>query len=143
MVTTETSFYVRYAETDTMGVVHHASYVVWFEEGRSHLLRVLNADLRDLDAQDRYLAVADLQVRYLASAQYGDQVLVRTRLESIRSRSLALSYEILNAASEALLVTGRTTLICIDGAGKVSRLPAEWRENLMRRAAAYDATGTP
>ena len=143
MITTETSFYVRYAETDTMGIVHHASYVVWFEEGRSHLLRVLDADLRDLDAQDRYLAVADLQVRYLASARYGDRILVRTHLESIRSRSLALSYEILNAASEELLVTGRTTLICVDDEGKVSRLPAEWRQALERSAAAYRAAGTP
>jgi acyl-CoA thioesterase FadM len=53
-----------------------------------------------------------------------------------------LSYEILNAASETLLVTGRTTLICVNGAGEVCRLPAEWRENLTRRAAAYGAGET-
>lgn len=126
----ETTFYIRYAETDAMGVVHHAAYIVWFEEGRSHYLRAKGADYAQLEAAGYYLAVSEVQARYLASAGYGQRVTVRTQLESLRSRSLSLSYRVMNADSGELLVAGRTKHICINRQGQVTRIPDEWRRLL-------------
>ena len=108
---TETTFYVRYAETDAMGIVHHASYIVWFEEGRSHYLRVRGCSYAQLAAAGYFLTVTEVEARYRTPARYGDRVTVRTKLESLRSRSLSMTYEVYNADNGALLVTGRTEFI--------------------------------
>ena len=126
----ETTFYVRYAETDAMGVVHHSTYIVWFEEGRSHYLRSRGSNYADLEADGYFLAVSEVEARYLAPARYGQQVTVRARLESLRSRSISLQYEVVEATSETVLVTGRTKHVCIDGRGQVVTIPAEWRRRL-------------
>lgn len=126
----ETTFHVRYAETDAMGIVHHSIYVVWFEEGRSHYLRARGADYARLEEAGYFFAISELQARYIASARYGQQVTVRTQLESLRSRSLTLTYEVLEAESKELLVTGRTKLICVDRGGDVVRIPEAWRQLL-------------
>ena len=130
MENTETTFHVRYAETDAMGIVHHSTYVVWFEEGRSHYLRARGADYARLEEDGYFFAISELQARYIASARYGQQVTVRTQLESLRSRSLTLTYEVLEAESKELLVTGRTKLICVDRGGDVVRIPEAWRQLL-------------
>jgi len=126
----ETTFYVRYAETDAMGVVHHSTYIVWFEEGRSHYLRSRGSNYADLEGDGYFLAVSEVEARYLAPARYGQQVTVRARLESLRSRSISLQYEVVEATSETVLVTGRTKHVCIDGRGQVVTIPAEWRRRL-------------
>jgi len=130
MENTETTFHVRYAETDAMGIVHHSIYIVWFEEGRSHYLRARGADYARLEEDGYFFAISELQARYIASARYGQQVTVRTQLESLRSRSLTLTYEVLEAESKELLVTGRTKLICVDRGGDVVRIPKAWRQSL-------------
>ena len=130
MENTETTFHVRYAETDAMGVVHHSTDIVWFEEGRSHYLRARGADYARLEEAGYFFAISELQARYIASARYGQQVTVRTQLESLRSRSLTLTYEVLEAESKELLVTGRTKLICVDRGGDVVRIPEAWRQSL-------------
>jgi acyl-CoA thioester hydrolase len=126
----ETTFYVRYAETDAMGVVHHSTYIVWFEEGRSHYLRSRGSNYADLEADGYFLAVSEVEARYIAPARYGQQVTVRARLETVRSRSISLLYEVVEAASGRLLVTGRTKHICIDGRGDVVTIPEGWRRRL-------------
>lgn len=126
----ETTFYVRYAETDAMGVVHHSTYIVWFEEGRSHYLRSRGSNYADLEADGYFLAVSELEARYIAPARYGQQVTVRARLETVRSRSISLLYEVVEAASGTLLVTGRTKHICINGRGDVVTIPEGWRRRL-------------
>ena len=127
---TETSFYVRYAETDTMGIVHHASYIVWFEEGRSHFLRTRGCSYTQLEEAGYFLTVTELEARFISPARYGDRVTVRTKLESLRSRSLSMIYEVANADSGQLLVTGQTKHICIDREGNVARIPDDWRRIL-------------
>jgi acyl-CoA thioester hydrolase len=127
---TETTFHVRYAETDAMGVVHHSVYIVWFEEGRSHTLRSRGSSYADLEAAGYDLAVSEVEARYVAPARYGQQVTVRTGVESVRSRSISMVYEVLEAASGRLLVTGRTKHICINDEGKVVAIPEAWRRKL-------------
>jgi acyl-CoA thioester hydrolase len=127
---TETTFYVRYAETDAMGVVHHSVYIVWFEEGRSHAMRARGSNYADLEAAGFDLAVSEVEARYVAPARYGQQVTVRTGVESVRSRGLSMVYEVVEAASGRLLVTGRTKHICVNGQGQVVTIPEAWRRRL-------------
>ncbi len=126
----ETTFYARYAETDQMGVIHHAAYVVWFEEGRSAWMRAMGGDYAEFEAEGLYLVVSEVQARYAAPALYGRRVTVRTWVEELRSRSLTFGYEVVDTESGQSLVTGTTRHVCTDHQGRVRRIPARWREML-------------
>jgi acyl-CoA thioester hydrolase len=126
-VVIENTFYVRYAETDAMGIVHHASYIVYFEEGRSNYARQRGSDYASFERSGRYLTVAEVNARYLKPAVYGQLITVRCWIAEMKSRSLTFSYEIVDAASRALLVTGTSKHICITHDGKVTTIPPEWR----------------
>jgi acyl-CoA thioester hydrolase len=119
----ETTFRVRYAETDAMGVVYHAHYLVWFEVGRGDYFRAFGQDYGEWEKQGYYLPVSEAHARYHAPARYGDLVTVLTRLEELRSRSVTLGYEVVDALSRARLVTGWTKHICMDQEGRARRLP--------------------
>ena len=126
----ETTFPVRYAETDQMQIVHHANYVVWMEEGRSEFMRASGADYAEVERGGHLFAVTGVQVRYLASAHYGERVIVRTWIEELRSRTLTFGYEIVNAETGTLLVTGQSEHVCIDRQGRVTRIPDPWHKLL-------------
>jgi len=119
----ETTFYVRYAETDQMGIVHHSQYIVWMEEGRSDYMRQKGADYATFEKTGVAFAVTEVNVRYAAPAHYGERVTVRTWIDSLRSRALTFGYEIVNADSRERLVTGSVKLILIDRQGRVVTLP--------------------
>ena len=125
----ETSFQVRYAETDQMGVVHHAAYLVWFEVGRATWLRELGRDYAEFEAEGRYLSVAEVTARYVLPARYGRPVTVRTRCREVRSRSVRFEYEVFDPDGR-LLATGGTRHICVDRQGRVSAIPTQWRDLL-------------
>jgi acyl-CoA thioester hydrolase len=126
----ETTFHVRYAETDQMGVVHHSAYIVWFEEGRSSWMRAMGSNYADFEASGLNLAVSEVYARYQAAALYGRRVTVRTWMEDLRSRTAKIRYEILDTDSGRTLVTGYTRHICVDRSGKVVRIPERWRDLL-------------
>jgi acyl-CoA thioester hydrolase len=127
----ETTFPVRYAETDQMQIAHHASFVVWMEEGRSEFMRQSGADYAEIERQGHFFTVTEVQVRYIAPAHYGERVTVRTWVEELRSRQLAFGYEIVNAENKTLLVTGQSEHVCIDRDGRVTRIPEMWRKLLV------------
>jgi len=129
----ETTFHVRYAETDAMGIVHHTAYIVYFEEGRSHLGRVLGAPYAALEENGYSLAVSEVTARYIAPARYDQRIGILTWVEDLRSRGVVFGYEVVDAETRQLLVTGQTKHICVDRHGQVRRLPGEWA-NKMRRA---------
>jgi len=124
----ETTLHVRYAETDQMGVVHHSAYIVWFEEGRSAWMRALGSDYAELEASGLNLAVSEVNARYIAPALFGRQVTVRSWIEAIRSRTVKICYEVVDAESRQRLATGCTRHICIDRQGKITRIPERWRK---------------
>ncbi len=93
----ENTFYVRYAETDAMGIVHHASYIVYFEEGRSNYARQRGSDYASFERSGRYLTVAEVNARYIKPAIYGQLITVRCWIEEMRSRALTFAYEIVDA----------------------------------------------
>ena len=128
----ETKFHVRYAETDAMGIVHHASYIVYFEEGRSAYLREQGTSYADFERSGFYLAVTEVQARYIKAAHYDDLLTVRCWAEAARSRALDFAYEILNAETRELLVKGTTKHICLDRTGAIARIPEAWM-NWVRR----------
>ena len=123
----ENTFYVRYAETDAMGIVHHASYIVYFEEGRSNYARQRGQSYAEFEQSGYYLAVAEVSARYIKPARYGQLITVRCWIEDMKSRSLTFVYEIVDHASAAVLVTGFTRHICITHGGQVTKIPATWR----------------
>ncbi len=122
---------VRYAETDRMGVVYHANYLVWCEIGRTDFIRSTLASYADLEAQGVMLAVTDANIRFLRGARYDDPIEVRTRLLDVRSRSLRFGYEIVHAERGERLAEAETGLIRLDESGRTSALPLEIREVLL------------
>jgi acyl-CoA thioester hydrolase len=124
----EMTFFVRYAETDQMGVVHHSEYVVWFEEGRSAWIRAMGGNYADLEASGFDLAVSEVHARYVAPALYGRRVTVRSWVDELRSRALKFSYQVVDTESGGTLVTGYTRHVCVDAERRVVLIPKRWRE---------------
>ncbi|GIK63752.1 MAG: acyl-CoA thioesterase [Chloroflexota bacterium] len=124
----EITFYVRYFETDAMRIVHHANYLAYCEEGRSAYSRAIGANYADFEKAGFFLAVSEVNLRYLSPALYGQQVTVRVWVEEIKSRRIVFAYEIYNPADGTMHVTGVTRHICITQDGKVTRIPEDWVE---------------
>lgn len=110
----EHRLHVRYAETDQMGVVYHANYLVYMEEGRTRMLAERGVPYHDLERQGWALVVRKAEVRYRAGARYGDELVVRTFVERLGGASIQLRYEIERATDATLLATGSTELACVD-----------------------------
>lgn len=123
----ETTFPIRYAETDAMGVVHHASYVVYFEEGRSAYTRARGRSYAEMETDGFYLAVTEVNARYKRAMRYGQTATVRCWVSNLRSRTLIFNYEIVDADTGEVCVTGETKHICLSHDGRVSKFPANWR----------------
>lgn len=126
-------FRVRYSETDQMGVVYHAEYLVWCEVGRTDYIRGVGVSYAELEAQGLMLAVADATIRYHAPARYDDVIRVETRLVEVRSRAITFEYLMRNGSTGERLATARTLLVSLDSTGKPVPMPPEVRA-LMQRA---------
>jgi acyl-CoA thioester hydrolase len=122
---------VRYAETDQMGVVHHANYLLYCEVGRTDFLRSLGTSYAELEKEGVRLPVAEITLRYHASAKYDDRIRVETSLSEVKSRTVTFDYLIINASSETRLVTASTTLVSLDDRGQVTALPSQLRTQLL------------
>lgn len=125
---------VRYAETDQMGRAYHAHYLVWCEVGRTDLMRGLGTSYGELEDRGVFLPVSDLEVSYRRAAEYEDTVRVITRVERVRSRSVTFAYLLHRLPGEELLAEARTELVCVDGEGRLRRLPEDVARVLERRA---------
>jgi acyl-CoA thioester hydrolase len=123
----ETQLRVRYAETDQMGVVYHANYLVWMEMGRVEYCRAKGIRYRDMEEQDGILlAVVEVNCRFLSPARYDDEVVVRTWIERAHRRLVQFRYEILQAAEERRLAHGHTTHVFLSRDLKPAKLPAKY-----------------
>ena len=126
---------VRYAETDQMGVVYHANYLVWCEIGRTDYIRRAGKSYADLERDGVLLAVSDASMRFHASARYDDPIRVHTTLVQVGSRGLRFDYRIVRADTNALLVSASTALVSINAEGRLTALPADVRAWLTRAMA--------
>ena len=118
---------VRYAETDQMGVVYHANYLVWFEVGRVEFIRHFGMDYRTMEREDGIMiAVVEVSLRYKSPARYDDELAVRTRLVSMRGSIIRFGYQIVRVSDETLLAEGETTHIVVSREMKRAAFPEKY-----------------
>ncbi|MCU0877518.1 MAG: acyl-CoA thioesterase [Pirellulaceae bacterium] len=125
LTTHEIAIRVRYQETDAQGIVHHANYLTWFEQGRVELLRAAGLSYRALEEAGVILVVAEAHVRYYAPARFDDELRLVTTTVRAKGARIEHRYELFR--EETLLVEGTTTIACTDRSGRVSRLPESLR----------------
>ena len=127
----ETLLRVRYSETDKMGIVYYANYLVWFEIGRADYCRARGFSYRDMEQNDdAFLVVAESYCRYKAAAYYDDELLVRTHITELRRRSLRFGYEILRVADGQIVAEGETGHVVTDRSGHVRSFPEGYAQRL-------------
>jgi acyl-CoA thioester hydrolase len=118
---------VRYAETDKMGVVYYANYLVWFEVGRTDLLRESGWSYREMETDGYSLPVIEAHCAYRESAKYDDEVDVRTTGAMLSPVRVQFTSEVIRVADSATLATGTTVHATLDRAGRPCRLPERVR----------------
>ena len=112
-----------------MGIVHHAVYITWFEEGRSAFTRAIGYPFSRMEAEGLAVAVAEVSARYHSPARYDDEVVVTAALDAVQSRGFTFDYTV-RGADGTLLATGRSRQLALDSAGKVTLLPPALRAAL-------------
>jgi acyl-CoA thioester hydrolase len=133
---------VRYAETDQMGVVHHAAYVVWFELARTALCRETGFHYAEIERLGHLLMVTGVEVRYAKPARYGDTVQVACALERLASRALRFAYEVSREGTR--LATGASDHLWVDRAtGRPCRIPEVLRPGFEALRGDHSPAGKP
>lgn len=128
----ETLLRVRYAETDKMGIVYYANYLVWFEIGRTEYCRARGFSYRDMEeSDDAFLVVAESYCRYKAPAYYDDELLIRTHITELRKRSLRFGYEILRVSDGQIIAEGETGHVVSNSEGRVRSFPEGYAQRLL------------
>jgi acyl-CoA thioester hydrolase len=127
----QTRLRVRYAETDQMGVVYYANYLVWMEIGRVELVRSRGFDYKHLEeAEGLFLAVMDAACRYRYPARYDQEIVVETQVLNANSRVIEFGYEIRSADPDRLLAEGSTKHMWLNRDWRPSRLPEQYQDVL-------------
>lgn len=119
----DTEIRVRYAETDRMGLLHHANYVVYFEQARTDMLRARGLSYKDLEDSGHLLVIVELACKFRRPARYDDVLTVRTTIARVTHVKIMHTYEVLHDGK--LLAEGSSTLACVDREGRPRALP-EW-----------------
>jgi acyl-CoA thioester hydrolase len=119
----ETQIRVRYAETDRMGLLHHANYLVYFEQARTELLRTQGLTYREMEDQGFFLVITNVEVKFKSPAHYDDVLTIRTTVSRTTPIRIEHNYHV--SCDGRAVAEGRTTLACVDRAGKLQPLP-EW-----------------
>ncbi|HEX2449502.1 MAG TPA: thioesterase family protein [Gemmatimonadales bacterium] len=128
---TETMVRVNYSETDQMGVVYHARYLVWLDVARCEHLRVTGLTYRQLEERGLRLAVSEASIRYRRPARYDDLLRVRCWVREVLSRRVTFGYAVERADDGTLLATAATSLLPLDSTMSLCRLPVDVTERLV------------
>jgi acyl-CoA thioester hydrolase len=124
----ETRLRVRYAETDQMGVVHHANYLIWMEVARVDWCEARGFQYREMEREEGiFLAVVETSCRHLRPAHFDDQISIRSVVEEANSRIAKFTYEISRVTDQELLATGFTKHVYVNRQMQRSRLPQKYR----------------
>lgn len=113
----------RYAETDKGGVVHHSVYPVWFEMGRTELLRANGLAYKDLEEAGVFFVVAELHIKYRRPAQYDEKLQLETTCSSVTAGKIEHTYKLTRCRDRVILAEGSSVLACVDSEGKIRRIP--------------------
>lgn len=134
---------VRYAETDKMGVVYHANYLVWFEVGRTDWLRQAGWTYREMEASGVSLPVIEAHCEYRQPARYDDEIAIDARATLLTPVRLRFDYTVLRAADGTVLADGHTVHAAVDQGGRPCRLPEPVRQLLGPAGGPGQALDTP
>lgn len=113
----------RYNETDKGGVVHHSVYPVWFELGRTELLRANKVAYKDLEAAGVFFVVAQLNIRYRQAARYDEQLQLETTCTAVTASKVEHTYKLTHICDGQLLAEGSSILACVNAEGRIQRVP--------------------
>ena len=127
---TETQVRVNYSETDQMGVVYHARYLVWLDVARTEHLRRCGKSYRELEAAGLRLAVSEVAIKYRLPARFDDRILIRCWIREAASRKVEFGYAVEHADDGRLLATATTSLLALDRSMALTRIPRELRAAL-------------
>jgi acyl-CoA thioester hydrolase len=127
-----TSYRVIYGDTDQMGVVYYANYLRWFERGRCEFLRQVGLPYSDIEARGIHFPVVEAHCQYARPARYDDMIQIESRLKEVSRATLIFGYRILRYGEDSPLAVGSTKHACVDGTGKVLRIPADLVQTLQK-----------
>ena len=127
---------VRYAEVDQMGVVHHSRYWVYFEMGRTELLRRSGLAYRDIEASGALIVIVKCSAKFRAPARYDDVLVLTTTLKRVSTARIDHHYELKRKSDGTVLVTAETTLACGDRDGTLGPIPDAIRATVDKAALA-------
>lgn len=113
----------RYSETDKAGIVHHSVYPVWFEMGRTELLRTNGLAYKDLEASGVFFVVAELNIKYRRPAFYDEKLRLETSCTAVTAGKVEHTYKLTRCSDGVLLAEGSSKLACVNAEGKVRRVP--------------------
>lgn len=113
----------RYSETDQGGVVHHSVYSVWFEMGRTELLRANNLAYKDLEKAGVFFVVAELRIKYRQPAMYDEKLQLETSCSKVSASRVEHIYKLSRFSDGVILAEGSSVLACVDTSGKIRRVP--------------------
>jgi acyl-CoA thioester hydrolase len=122
----ETEIRVRYKETDPMGLLHHSNYFVYFEIGRTELLRADGGNYRQMEADGQFVVVVKAECQYRRPARYDDLLRIRTTITRVTQAKIEHQYEVFRDTE--CLAVGHITLAIVDRNGKVQPTP-EWMQD--------------
>jgi acyl-CoA thioester hydrolase len=122
---------VRYAETDAQGVVHHANYLSWFEEGRSEFLRQQGCFYSDMERDGFFVIVAKATVEYRAPSFYEDRITIATTMDKGKGRLLEFSYRATNQDG-VLVAEGQTRHLVLDAERRLVSMPDKYQQLINR-----------
>lgn len=125
-MTGEIQIRVRYAETDRMGLLHHANYLIYFEQARTELLRQMGLTYKDLEDQGFLLVLTKVEVRYKSPARYDDVLSIRTTVERTTAVRIDHRYEV--RCEGRLVAEATSTLACVNREGRTQALPEMLRD---------------
>ena len=109
MIYVDTPLTVRYAETDRMGIVHHANHAIWFEMGRTEFIKQIGVSYSHVESLGILLPLLELKCKYISASTYEDRIVVRTRMKSYSKTRLNFYYEVFKEQDmEKPITTGET-----------------------------------
>jgi acyl-CoA thioester hydrolase len=130
----ESRFRVRFAETDAMGIVHHASYIIWMEQARTDYCRAAGMPYSEISAQGIDFMVTDIGVKYLSPSFFDDQIVVRAWVEKVGRASCRFGYQLYNETTGKIGIEGFSEHAAAGRDGKVKRLFPELYQLLTEKA---------
>ncbi len=113
----------RYAETDKGGVVHHGVHPLWFEMGRTELLRANGLAYKDIEKAGVFFVVARLSIKYRRPALYDEKLRLETTCSAVTASKVEHTYKLTRCSDGVVLAEGTTVLACVNADGKIRRIP--------------------